>query len=73
VPCASSLSYARCALQVVAPSASDKGDPFAFAGVYDGHGEDMQPQHVLAMLFQASLIANAVAIIACAVAHLQEK
>ena len=31
-------------MQVVAPSASDKGDPFAFAGVYDGHGELMQQQ-----------------------------
>ncbi|WIA23188.1 hypothetical protein OEZ86_010079 [Tetradesmus obliquus] len=25
-------------VKVVAPSSSDKGDPFAFAGVYDGHG-----------------------------------
>ncbi|KAF6257389.1 phosphatase 2C-like domain-containing protein [Scenedesmus sp. NREL 46B-D3] len=25
-------------VKVVAPTASDKGDPFAFAGVYDGHG-----------------------------------
>eukprot|EP00882_Tetradesmus_deserticola_P006391 GHRQ01006721.1.p2 GENE.GHRQ01006721.1~~GHRQ01006721.1.p2 ORF type:complete len:173 (+),score=36.85 GHRQ01006721.1:124-642(+) len=25
-------------VKVVAPTASDKGDPFAFVGVYDGHG-----------------------------------
>jgi hypothetical protein len=41
---------------VVAPSGSDKGDPFAFAGVYDGHGEHMQQQHMLHMHVQASLI-----------------
>ncbi len=32
--------------QVVPASSSSKGDPFVFAGVYDGHGEHQKQQTV---------------------------
>lgn len=35
-------------VKVVPANNADQGEPFAFAGVYDGHGQQQQQQHATA-------------------------